>query len=134
MASDQDFVDFVCEQANLAGRISTRKMFGEYALYVDGKVVVLICDNQVFVKPTEAGKQVLGTVIEAPPYPGAKLYYQVNEHLDDRTLFSRLLVATADVLPVPKPKPAKKAKAKKAAGSKTASTAKSKRSKKPRTK
>ena len=44
-------------------------MFGEYALYIDEKVVALICDNQVFVKPTAAGLEVLGEVIEAPPYP-----------------------------------------------------------------
>lgn len=113
MASNQDFVDFVCEQSNLAGRVSTKKMFGEYALYVDGKVVALICDNQLFLKPTDVCKQILGTVTEAPPYPGAKPHYQVNEYLDDRTLFSKLLVATAEVLPVPKPKPVKKAKAKK---------------------
>ena len=132
MATTQDFVDFVCEQIDLKGSVTTRKMFGEFALYVDGKVVALICDNQVFVKPTEAGKDVLGTVTEAPPYPGAKLHYQINEHLDDRTLVTKLLATTASVLPAPKPKPVKTAKTKKSASGKTASTVAAKRPKKPK--
>ncbi|MCK7502621.1 MAG: TfoX/Sxy family protein [Comamonadaceae bacterium] len=35
-------------------------MFGEYAIYLDGKVVALVCDNQFFVKPTDAGRALLG--------------------------------------------------------------------------
>ena len=104
MASTQDFADFVTEQVGLAGRVSSRKMFGEFALYVDGKVVALICDNQVFVKPTAEGRRILGEVTEAPPYPGAKPHFEVGEHLDDRDLLSRLLLATAAALPVPKPR------------------------------
>ena len=72
MASDLEFVEFVVDQIKGAGVISFRKMFGEYAIYCEGKVVLLICDNQVFVKPTEAGKSFIGDVVEAPPYPGAK--------------------------------------------------------------
>jgi hypothetical protein len=29
---------------------------GEYAIYCNGKVVALVCDNQLFVKPTEAAQ------------------------------------------------------------------------------
>jgi len=52
VASDEEFVDYVVEQMAGAGAISRRKMFGEYAVYCDGKVVALVCDNEVFVKPT----------------------------------------------------------------------------------
>ena len=104
MASNQDFVDSVCEQVDLPRRLSARKMFGEYALYIDEKVVALICDNQVFVKPTAAGKELLGEVVEAPPYPGAKPHYQVNEQLKDGELMKKLLLATFSALPRPKPK------------------------------
>jgi len=103
MASTHDFADFVAEQAGLPGRVSSKQMFGEFALYVDGKVVALICDNRVFVKPTADGRRILGEVTEAPPYPGAKPHFEVGEHLDDRDLLSRLLLATAAALPVPKP-------------------------------
>jgi len=28
-----------------AGAVTFRKMFGEYAMYVDEKIVALVCDN-----------------------------------------------------------------------------------------
>jgi TfoX/Sxy family transcriptional regulator of competence genes len=98
---------------------------------VDAKVVALICNNQVFVKPTEAGKLILGALTEAPPYPGAKLYYQINEHLDDRALVRKLLITTASVLPTPKPKPFKSVNTQKVPGIKATAKAVAKRPKKP---
>ena len=113
MASDLGFVEYVCEQMGGAGAVSFRKMFGEYAVYADGKVVALVCDNQLFVKPTAAGKAVLGKVVEAPPYPGAKPCFLISGQLDDGELMAKLVLSTARELPVPKPKKAKPAKAKK---------------------
>ena len=75
MASDSDFVEFVVDQMENAGEIRYRKMFGEFTVYCNEKVVALICDNQLFVKPTEAGKSFIGSVVEAPPYPGAKPFF-----------------------------------------------------------
>ena len=55
MATDKSFVEFIADQAGDAGDITFRKMFGDYALYCNDKVVALICNNQLFVKPTEEG-------------------------------------------------------------------------------
>lgn len=52
MASTQRTVDYLLEQLAGAGDVSTRKMFGEYALYCEGKVVAFICDDRLFIKPT----------------------------------------------------------------------------------
>jgi TfoX/Sxy family transcriptional regulator of competence genes len=79
MASDLSFVEYVCEQMSDAGMITFRKMFGEYVIYCEGKVVALVCDNRLFVKPTSGGREVAGQVAEAPPYPGAKNYLVVGE-------------------------------------------------------
>jgi TfoX/Sxy family transcriptional regulator of competence genes len=87
-----------------AGQITSRKMFGEYAIYCGKKVVALVCDNQLFVKPTPAGKAILGRPAEAPPYPGAKLYYLIDDRIDDGDWLSRLIAKTAQELPAPKPK------------------------------
>jgi TfoX/Sxy family transcriptional regulator of competence genes len=108
MASDLGFVEYVVDQIQNAGEITYRKMFGEYALYSDAKVVALICDNQLFVKPTQAGKSFIGNIAEAPPYPGAKLYFLIEEQIDDRDWLSQLIKLTADELPPPKPKKKKK--------------------------
>lgn len=108
MATDASFMTFVLGQIEDAGPIEHRKMFGEYALYCEGKVVALICDNQVFVKPTDPGRALLGAPKLAPPYPGAKPHFLIEAAIDDVELFSALIRATAHALPAPKPKrPAK---------------------------
>ena len=122
MASDIGFVEYVCEQIRGAGQVSHRRMFGEFAVYCDGKVVVLVCDNQLFLKPPDAGKALLDRVKEAPPYPGAKPYYLVDAQLDDAEAAAALVRATAAALPAPAAKPARKA-AKKAPRGRTAGRA-----------
>ena len=54
MATDVDFLQFVLDQLAGTPGITHRRMFGEYALYRHGKVVAFLCDNQCFLKPTEA--------------------------------------------------------------------------------
>ncbi|MDP1890892.1 MAG: TfoX/Sxy family protein [Gemmatimonadaceae bacterium] len=114
MATDAGYAKYVCDQLHHAGGISARKMFGEYGLYRHGKIVGLICDNQLFVKPTPAGEAVLGTPTYGPPYPGAKLFFNVSDLLDDPEWLVRLIEATDAALPPPKKKPERKAAASKA--------------------
>jgi TfoX/Sxy family transcriptional regulator of competence genes len=104
MASDEGYVAYVCEQAGLGDELSHRKMFGEYVLYLHGRVVALVCDNEVFVKPTGPGRALLGAAMEAPPYPGAKPHFRLGDVVDDGALLKRLLLATAEVLPLPRPR------------------------------
>ena len=111
MATDADFLQFVLDQLAGTPGITHRKMFGEYALYCEGKVVALVCDNQVFVKPTGPGVAWVGAVTEGFPYPGAKPWLLIGEALDDREWFARLIRLTADALPMPKPRKPKKPKA-----------------------
>ena len=66
MASDQKFVDFVIDQISNAGDITAKKMFGEYGIYADGKLFGLICENKLFIKQTEAGRQYIDKVKEVP--------------------------------------------------------------------
>ena len=104
MASDQKFVDFVLGQIQSTGEITAKKMFGEYGIYLDGKMVGLICDNRLFIKPTDAGRVFIGNVVEHPPYKGAKPSFLIEEKLDDTTWLSNLIKMTAAELPEPKPK------------------------------
>lgn len=103
MATTQDFADYVCEQMGLAGAITYKKMFGEYGIYCDGKIFALICDNQVFIKPTEAGEQLLPGAQHAAPYQGAKPHI-ILENLEDKELLAAFVSATCQQLPMPKPK------------------------------
>lgn len=109
MATDPDFLGYIHEQAGLGDRLTSRRMFGEYGLYLDGKVVAFACDNSLFLKPTAAGRALLPQAEEGAPYPGAKPHLLLDEYLDDAELLGKALQVTHDALPVAKPRPAKKA-------------------------
>jgi TfoX/Sxy family transcriptional regulator of competence genes len=111
MASDREFVRFVCEQLKDAGDISSRRMFGEAAVYLQEKVIGLVCDNQFFVKPTEPGRAKIGVPIEAAPFPGASNWFLMAD-LDDPEFLADLVRTTAAALPNPKPKKARRANSK----------------------
>ena len=102
MATNQSTVDFIVEQIAGAGNVAGRKMFGEYALFCDGKMVALICDDQLFIKPTTAGRSYLRAVSEKPPYKGAKPYFWISgDQWDDSDWLAELVRLSASELPMP---------------------------------
>ena len=117
MATDPKTVAYLADQMAGAGEVSARKMFGEYGVYVDGKLAGLVCDDRLFVKPTEASDGLLAGGETDAPYPGAKPHPVVPEdRWDDADWLAALMRGTAAALPAPKPKTpkAKKAAKKKA--------------------
>jgi TfoX/Sxy family transcriptional regulator of competence genes len=109
MASSQRTVDVILEQAAGAGAVSAKKMFGEYGLYLDGKMVASVCDDRLFVKPTVAGRLHIGAVQEEPPYPGAKPCFVISgERWDEADWLAELFRVTAAGLPMPKAKQKKR--------------------------
>ena len=107
MASKPEFVAYVCDQLRDAGEISYKKMFGEYGLYCDGKIFAVICDDQFYIKITDAGRAICPALEEAPPYAGAKNYFRMDD-VENRELMTTLTAATCAELPAPKPKKPKK--------------------------
>ena len=109
MSSQQKTVDYIVEQSAGAGTMTAKKMFGEYGLYCDGKIMALVCDDQLYVKPTQAGRNYLGVVTDGSPFPGAKPYFLIEgDRWDDADWLAGLVKTTVDDLPAPKPKKAKK--------------------------
>lgn len=105
MASTQKTVDYLTGQIQDAGPIRSRKMFGEYAIYCDDKVVALVCDDQLFVKVTEPGRALLRSQHLGAPYPGAKDSFMISpDDWSDAVYLSELIRVTAMALPVPKKK------------------------------
>jgi TfoX/Sxy family transcriptional regulator of competence genes len=103
MATDKDFADYILDQLAGAGGVTARKMFGEYGIFLNGKMTAIIADNQFFVKLTEAGRKFIGEPEEAPPYTGAKNYFLID-NLDDPDWLSELVKITEKELPLPKVK------------------------------
>ncbi len=107
MASKIEFVEYIAEQLREAGTITYKKMFGEYGIYCNGKIFAVICDDQFYIKITEAGKEICPDLPEQPPYKGAKNYLLV-EDVENREMLTKLVMATYAELPEPKPKKRKK--------------------------
>lgn len=103
MACSEDFVQYIVEQCAGAGEIVARKMMGDYCLYCDGVVVGLICDNCLYIKPTEAVMALLDEVFFRKPYDGAKDYFYIT-NVDNRDHLSDIVRTTVANLPTPKPK------------------------------
>ena len=109
MATQQRTVAYLLDQASGVGALSTKPMFGEYGVYLDGKMIGSICDDQLYLKPTASGRLHAEPVSEAPPYPGAKPHLLIEaDRWDDAEWLGNLLRATAAELPIPKPRKPKR--------------------------
>lgn len=105
MATKAETADFIVSK--LSGlNVRVRRMFGEYALYCDEKVVGLICDDQLYIKITEPGKKLMAeSYEEGAPYPGAKPYIFVSESfVEDSSFLKRLVSVTCELIPRSKKK------------------------------
>lgn len=103
MATHKETVEFILEKLREPKHFKSRAMFGEYALYADGKVVALICDDILYAKIKPASKELEKRCEQGSPYPGAKPYYVVEE--EDLTKIEGLpnmLLAIARELPAKK--------------------------------
>lgn len=112
MATSQSTMDFLLDQLSGCGPVSARKMFGEYCLYFAGKPIGLVCDNQLFLKPTAAARALMHEPLDGIPYPKARPHLLVSADLwDDRQSLCQYVLATDDALrDVPPGKPAKSRK------------------------
>lgn len=89
----------------MIGRLTARKMSGEYCVSLDDKPVALVCDDQLFVKITGTGQVLFPDAAEESPYPGAKLHFVFPpERWDNHEALCSLLRATFQALPPPKPR------------------------------
>ncbi len=99
MATDVTCVEHVAELARLGRRLTYRKMFGEYALYLDGKVVAFACDGSLFVKPVPDTAALAARLPREAPYPGGRPHLVADALLDEPEALQALLLATAQALP-----------------------------------
>ena len=107
MGTSSQVAEGILDQLSGAGALSMKKMFGEYGIYLEGKMVALICDDTLYVKPTAGALALLENNPMGAPYPGAKPHLQIDAALDDGDLMAQVLRAVAADLPAPKAKKAK---------------------------
>jgi DNA transformation protein and related proteins len=106
MSTQESTIEFILDQLRGVGEVRARKMFGEYALYCEDKVVGLVCNDQLFLKITETGRKFVGNNYkEGIAYNGAKPSMLIDGDLiEDHEWIKELVHLTADSLPVPKVK------------------------------
>jgi DNA transformation protein and related proteins len=105
MATDQSTVDYILDQMSQISGVSARKMFGEYGIFYENRTIALVCNNQLFLKPTAEGRALAVGAAEMPPYRGAKPSLFIDaERWDDRDWLVELIKTTAKALPDPPPK------------------------------
>ncbi len=105
MATSPDTIEEILSHAGDTLELSARKMFGEYGIYLDGKMVALVCDDTLFVKALPEALEVLGDCEQRSPYPGAKPHPVVSRaFMSQDGRLAKLLRGIWKALPDPKPK------------------------------
>ena len=105
MASSPEFVSYICEQLDGLGAVRSRKMFGDYMVYLNDKPVIIICDGRAMVKMLPCLTELLAGRPTQPPYEGAKDHYLLDP--DDRDTLREAARMAEEVTPLPKKRPKK---------------------------
>ncbi len=102
MATTNEYIEYVCEQINGIGEIRYKKMFGEFMVYVNDKPVIIVCDNNAFVKKLDCIEEMMKDAKLGYPYKGAKEHYILD--IDNSDFCKNIVSKIEEVTPVPKPK------------------------------
>lgn len=104
MAVSKEFHNYILENLQKAGEVTTRAMMGGYCVYFRGKLIGDICDNCLFLKPTDLALQLLPDAERAYPYEGSKTKMIVLDDVENTELVSKVLEAMYTELPERKPR------------------------------
>ena len=102
MATTQEFADKVCRRMAPFGDVRSRKMFGEYMVYLNDRPVLLVCDNTVFVKRLPELADLMKSAPTGVPYSGSKEHYILD--MDGTERATAVLAVLERVTPLPKPR------------------------------
>ncbi|MDE6301919.1 MAG: TfoX/Sxy family protein [Muribaculaceae bacterium] len=102
MACTPEFIYFVCDRLSPLGEVSSRKMMGDYVIYVNGKCVITACDNCAYIKKLPCVETMMVGAECGCPYPGAKEAY-ILDFSDERKVI-KIVETLWEQLPYPKPR------------------------------
>ena len=105
MATSNETADFILTKLKHPGRITTKRMFSEFGLYADGKMVAVICDDRFYVKIAPVSAALADQCETGEPYPRAKPHDLVDEgQLSTISNLPAILFDLAEAMPIKKPK------------------------------
>lgn len=102
-----EFNEYVQERFSSIGEIVIKSMMGGYLVYLNGKLIGDICNNELFLKRTPTSDRILAKSEMRYPYEGSKTLLHVFDRFDDAALIAELLEGMYEDLPERKPKKVK---------------------------
>lgn len=105
MATNLEYINYICKQIEGVGSIRYKKMFGEYIIYVNDKPVITVCNCTPYVKQLDEIKSLMKDADKGYPYEGAKECYILD--IDDGKLSKKVIGELERLTPVPKPRKSK---------------------------
>ena len=99
MSTRPEFVQYLLDQLEGLGELRTRKMFGDYLIYLNDRPALLVCDGTPFAKPLPCVAELLEDRPTAPPYEGAKAHYVLDP--EDRNTLRRAAELVSQNSPPP---------------------------------
>lgn len=97
MTTSLSFCEYVCEQIRGNYDVRFRKMFGEYMIYLNEKPIILVCDDNAFIKKLPEIAESANGLETGFPYDGAKEQYIIDP--DDVEKFNEILAVAERVTP-----------------------------------
>lgn len=102
MSCSTDFITFICNSLAPLGEIRSRKMMGDYVIYVNDKCVITACDNIAYIKKLPCLQDLMADAETGCPYQGAKEAYILDFNDVRKTL--KVVETLWPALPYPKSK------------------------------
>lgn len=102
MACTTEFIETICDALAPLGEVRSRKMMGDYVIYVNEKCVITACDDVAYVKKLPCIAHLMSDAECGSPYPGAKEAYILDFADTGKAL--KVIELLWDKLPFPKPK------------------------------
>ncbi|TNE72486.1 TfoX family protein [bacterium] len=105
MGTTTEFITYLQDSLPADFEITYKKMFGEYGIYCEGKMIAMACDNQLFVKTHSAVESDFANFLQnGAPYPGAKIHFIVDFEKMNIDELSKLIQILIELTPLPKKK------------------------------
>lgn len=102
MSCTTEYIDFICEVLAPLGEVHSRKMMGDYVIYVNEKCVITACDNNAFIKKLDCIAPLMADAEKGCAYEGAKEGYILD--LSDQRKAREVISILWEALPFPKKK------------------------------
>lgn len=109
MATSPGYALFVENQFRGLDGFSMRRMFGGYAIYLQGRVLGFLGDEQILLQDTPTARKLLPDAERRELFPGSKLFIVFPDE-GNAHLLKSVSQAMWEELPIPKPKKSKQAR------------------------